>query len=216
VKVERHNLAQEPGAFAEKDLVRQLLVERGEEALPAVVVDSELRSSGRYPTRSELAAWSLGGGTPASLDAATAELVAIGAAVAANCERCLKFHYNEARRLGVGPGAMVAAVRVGQAVKDAPARSMLDLAAKLLGTDVQSLSPAGSCVSGQTGAVAGAPDLAAPGTGGAAQPSHGTTVEETAASACCGGGAPAAEVALVSRPPGAGVPRPSAASGCCG
>ena len=71
VPVERHNLSQEPGAFAERDLVRQLLVERGEKALPAVVVDGELRSSGRYPTQAELAAWALGDGTPDGLDPGT-------------------------------------------------------------------------------------------------------------------------------------------------
>ena len=71
VPVERHSLSQEPGAFAESDLVRQLLVEHGEKALPAVVVDGELRSSGRYPTQAELATWALGNGTPDGLDPAT-------------------------------------------------------------------------------------------------------------------------------------------------
>lgn len=73
VVVERHNLSQEPKAFAENALVRELLAERGDEALPAVVVDGALRSSGRYPSRSELAAWAMGTGGAGALDAVTAE-----------------------------------------------------------------------------------------------------------------------------------------------
>ena len=72
VRVERHSLSQEPKAFAETDLVRELLDERGEEALPAVVVDGELRCSARYPTRAELAAWSLGAGAVAVEENASA------------------------------------------------------------------------------------------------------------------------------------------------
>lgn len=134
VEVERHTLSQEPQVFAERDLVRALLAERGDDALPAVVVDGELRSSGRYPSRQELSSWSIDA-PPAGLDARSAELVAIGAAIGANCEPCLKYHYNEACRLGVGSETMAAAVRVAQAVKDTPARSISDLAAKLLGTE---------------------------------------------------------------------------------
>lgn len=75
VVVERHNLSQEPKAFAESDLVRGLLTERGDEALPAVVVDGELRSSGRFPTRAELAEWSLAGSPVDALDPVTAKLL---------------------------------------------------------------------------------------------------------------------------------------------
>jgi hypothetical protein len=56
VHVERHNLSQEPGPFAESDVVRSLLSEHGDAALPVVVVEGELFSSGRYPSRDELAA----------------------------------------------------------------------------------------------------------------------------------------------------------------
>jgi AhpD family alkylhydroperoxidase len=190
--VERHNLSQEPKAFAERDLIRGLLTERGENALPAVVVAGELRSSGRYPTRNELIEWSLGAAPSDSLDAATTELVAIGAAVGANCEPCFKFHYSEARRLGVGPGAMVAAVRVAQAVKDTPARDMLDLAARLLGTDPGSLREAAP---GQAAQTAGAVD---PG-----------TTPNAANGGCCGGGAESPEAASTDE-------APAASSGCCG
>lgn len=57
VEVQRHNLSQEPGAFAANEVVRGLLAERGEGALPTVLVDGAVRTAGRYPSRSELAEW---------------------------------------------------------------------------------------------------------------------------------------------------------------
>ena len=56
-KVTRFNLSQEPGAFVSSPAVGELLQLSGEAALPAVTVDGEVRSSGRYPSRSELAQW---------------------------------------------------------------------------------------------------------------------------------------------------------------
>jgi AhpD family alkylhydroperoxidase len=61
------------------------------------------------------------------------ELVAIGAAIAANCEPCLKYHRAQARKLGVAPQDMACAVAMAQKVKEAPARAILELANKLLG-----------------------------------------------------------------------------------
>jgi len=191
VAVERHNLSQEPKAFAEEGLVRELLAERGDEALPAVVVDGALRSSGRYPSRAELSAWAMVTGGAEGLDATTAELVAIGAAVGANCEPCFKFHYDQARRLGVAPAVMTEVVRVAQAVKDTPARSMLELAAKLLGTE------------------AGVFRAGTPGT--AAEPAAGAGEGAETAGGCCGGGSETVEVPLV------GVAATGeTSSGCCG
>lgn len=57
--VARYNLAQEPGRFAGHDEVRALLAEGGQDVLPVVVVDGRVRSSGRYPARTELAGWAL-------------------------------------------------------------------------------------------------------------------------------------------------------------
>jgi AhpD family alkylhydroperoxidase len=45
--------------------------------------------------------------------AAVNELVAIGAAIAANCEPCLKYHYREAQQLGVSKADMARAVETG-------------------------------------------------------------------------------------------------------
>ena len=54
------------------------------------------------------------------------------ASLAANCEPCFKFHYAEAKRLGVSAADMRRAVDLAQKVKDAPARGMLDLARRLM------------------------------------------------------------------------------------
>jgi AhpD family alkylhydroperoxidase len=51
---------------------------------------------------------------------AVAELVAIGAAIATNCEPCLKHHYREAQRLGVSKADMARAVKMAASVKDSP------------------------------------------------------------------------------------------------
>jgi hypothetical protein len=55
VRVERFNLAQTPLAFAENDLVRAALTEKGEAALPLVIVAGQVASAGVYPTRDALA-----------------------------------------------------------------------------------------------------------------------------------------------------------------
>ncbi|MET9988347.1 arsenite efflux transporter metallochaperone ArsD [Streptomyces enissocaesilis] len=57
VKVDRFGLSTDPGRFVEDSQVKALLQEKGDEALPAVLVDGAVRCSGRYPTRVELAEW---------------------------------------------------------------------------------------------------------------------------------------------------------------
>jgi len=52
----RFNLGQEPGAFAGNPLVRRALTGGGVASLPMVLVDGEIFTQGRYPTREELAA----------------------------------------------------------------------------------------------------------------------------------------------------------------
>jgi AhpD family alkylhydroperoxidase len=208
--VTRYNLAQQPGPFAERAEIRTLLAERGDEALPVVVVDGQVRSSGRYPARAELASWALPGGAAEALDEVTAELVAIGAAVGANCEPCLKYHYAKARKAGAGAGAITAAVRLAQAVKDAPARSVLELAARLLGTSPQDLAPAPAGQPERGGAGQDQPAAAAAGT--ATVTTEAAAGEAAAAEGgCCGG--PAAELTLPQAPQ-ADAAQPLAP--CCG
>lgn len=57
VHIERFNLAQQPMAFAENQLVKGYLERSGEEALPLILVDGEVALAGRYPHRSELVRW---------------------------------------------------------------------------------------------------------------------------------------------------------------
>lgn len=57
--VSRATLSQEPGKFVATEPVRAALETDGTDALPAIVVDGLLVSSGRYPSRDELAGWAL-------------------------------------------------------------------------------------------------------------------------------------------------------------
>lgn len=55
VSVERYNLSQQPGAFAETAAVKQAL-ERGTQVLPLVLVGERIAVEGAYPSRETLAA----------------------------------------------------------------------------------------------------------------------------------------------------------------
>lgn len=76
------------------------------------------------------------------------ELVAIGAAVAANCEPCLRYHLRKAREAGLADDQLRAAVAVARRVKETPARLILEAADRLLAPgDRPSVEPskAGCC-----------------------------------------------------------------------
>ncbi len=137
VEVRRFNLSQSPAAFVANEVVKTALTERGEAALPMLLVDGRVLASGHYPERNLLsAALSLTSVESSLFSPAVAELVAIGAAIAANCEPCLKYHYLAAQRLGVCPADMARAVAMGVKVKDAPHQSILRLAGKLTGASL--------------------------------------------------------------------------------
>jgi hypothetical protein len=119
VKVRRYNLSQEPLAFAQNLEVKGLLEEKGDDGLPAVVVNGRVVAHGSYPTRHALARLA-GVADDADLE------------VASNCEACLKYHCNQARKLGVSNEEMIEAVNVALEVKEAPAGAMVQLAQKLL------------------------------------------------------------------------------------
>lgn len=63
------------------------------------------------------------------------ELVAIGAAVAANCEPCLKYHVRKAREAGLTDDQLRTAVSVARKVKETPARLILEAADRFLAPD---------------------------------------------------------------------------------
>jgi hypothetical protein len=56
VRVERFNLAQEPGAIAKNRVVKETLAQAGAECLPLLLVDGRIASQGAYPSREELIA----------------------------------------------------------------------------------------------------------------------------------------------------------------
>lgn len=56
VIVQRHGLSQNPAAFAENKTVGKALNDKGESALPLVLVNGKVAVTGRYPNRKELAA----------------------------------------------------------------------------------------------------------------------------------------------------------------
>lgn len=130
--IERFNLAQQPQAFADNAAVRALLEESGQDGLPLILLDGQQVLAGRYPSRYELTAWLAGQTDDSLFTPQVAELVAIGAAIAANCEPCFKYHYDLARKLGVSANDMRCAVDLAQKVKDAPARAVLELASRYL------------------------------------------------------------------------------------
>ncbi len=55
VIVQRHNLSQNPAAYVENKLVQAALTEKGEAALPLLLVNGKVAVTGRYPDRTELA-----------------------------------------------------------------------------------------------------------------------------------------------------------------
>ena len=57
VEVQRFNLSQNPAAFAQNEIVRTTLADKGDAALPLLMVDEEVVATGRYPDRQELGRW---------------------------------------------------------------------------------------------------------------------------------------------------------------
>ena len=55
--IQRHNLSQNPAAFVENEVVHAALTEKGEAALPLLLVNGKVTATGGYPERNELAAW---------------------------------------------------------------------------------------------------------------------------------------------------------------
>jgi hypothetical protein len=82
VSVERFNLSQQPGAFAEDAAVKSALETKGEGGLPLVKVNGEVKSVGTYPSRDELAAWA---GVPLSAAEPAAKSGCCGGGAKSGC-----------------------------------------------------------------------------------------------------------------------------------
>ncbi len=144
IEVERFNLSQDPAAFVRNPAVTEAMRSRND-VLPMVIVDGRIASFGKYPSREELATI-VGLEAPKTIySEAVQELVAIGAAIASNCEPCFRFHYDKARKLGVSKEDMARAVATAKMVKEAPARTVLELAEKYLATKVESEKAPQAC-----------------------------------------------------------------------
>ncbi|MBI5067329.1 MAG: carboxymuconolactone decarboxylase family protein [Deltaproteobacteria bacterium] len=76
------------------------------------------------------------------------ELVAVGAAIGANCEPCVRFHLRKASEAGLSEEQLRAAVAVAAKVKETPARLVLEAAERTLapgGQAKQAAAGAGCC-----------------------------------------------------------------------
>jgi AhpD family alkylhydroperoxidase len=148
IAVERYNLAQQPQAFAASEVVKTALQQYGNECLPLILLNGAVISKGCYPARDELARLcgvAVEAPAPSLYTDAVAELVAIGAAIAANCEPCFKYHFQQAKKLGVSREDMMRAVNTAQSVKETPAKAMLQLAHRYLEGDPAGLPVVQSC-----------------------------------------------------------------------
>ena len=83
--------------------------------------------------------------SPSLYTAAVEELVAIGAAIACNCESCFKHHFREALNRGISRGDLALAVATARAVKEQIAAEMQKLAGEQLAAAQQVGPPPGSC-----------------------------------------------------------------------
>ena len=136
VEVERFNLSQEPAAFVGNPVVAQAI--RGaRRRAPAPARRRQDRRRRAATPRAKCSPSSSGSHAPKSIySEAVQELVAIGAAIASNCEPCFRYHFDKARKLGVSKEDMARAVTTAKMVKDSPARAVVELAEKYLGTKV--------------------------------------------------------------------------------
>jgi len=132
VPVERHNLAQSPAAFAANATVKATLDKHGPDCLPLVLVDGDVASVGAFPSRVEMAQWSGLNPSKTLYNEVIGELVALGAAIAANCQPCFKHHHQRAQELGVSEDDMASAVNTAMAVKKMAERETLQLADQML------------------------------------------------------------------------------------
>ncbi len=156
VKVRRFNLAQEPAAFAQNPQVKRVLDENDGDGLPVVVIDGSVVSHGEYPSRerlSELAGLNGRDSTATDQQAArveqapiyderVAELIALGAAVAAHCEPCFRYHHRRAVELGIASEDMIQAVNVALRVSEQATNNVIRLAQKHL---MPEAAPQGGC-----------------------------------------------------------------------
>lgn len=84
-----------------------------------------------------------------SLNENTKELIAIGAAIASNCEPCFRYHYDLARKAGVSREDMLEAVNTALGVKATPHKKVVETAQKFLASEeIQEITTSNPCACG--------------------------------------------------------------------
>ena len=143
VTVERYNLSQQPGAFVGNPVVKATLSKEGNDCLPLILVDGQIASEGSYPDRDALAgiAGAVAKNETELYTDLVAEFVAIGAAIAANCDACFKFHFDKARKLGIPLQDIKSAIATAKSVKEAASNSIIELSDRLTATGPSSRQP---------------------------------------------------------------------------
>ncbi len=160
ISVSRRNPAEEREAALAVEAVQAALADRGEMCLPLTVLDKEVVCVGRYPSRGELAEL-LGlprNATDGLEPEAVAELIAIGASVAANCDSCLRYHARRGEELGLTREDMASAANIGLMVKQVPQRRLLAMAQRqglLMDEDEDGDEQGTSCCDPATGCCTG-------------------------------------------------------------
>lgn len=74
------------------------------------------------------------------------ELVALGAALASNCEPCVEYHVAEAQKAGLSSSEIAAAIALADKIRQVPARKVLATAQRLsAGAETTSAPDPASC-----------------------------------------------------------------------
>lgn len=60
------------------------------------------------------------------MDKRTKELIAIGASIAAHCQPCLKYHLEEAARIGINEEEINLAIAIGRTIEKSALKTMDD------------------------------------------------------------------------------------------
>ncbi|HEY0920091.1 arsenite efflux transporter metallochaperone ArsD [Devosia sp.] len=144
VIVRRFGLSREPAEFAANETIRQIMQDSEGDDLPAFLVDGALKAKAHYPSRAELAEWAGLAALELEITEQVRELIALGAAIAASCEPCLKYHTKKAQEVGLTDAQMREAIAVGRMVKEASAKNIQALAEKLIPEPAKASSCCGS------------------------------------------------------------------------
>jgi AhpD family alkylhydroperoxidase len=152
--VNRFNLGQEPEAFKMNPLVLSRLKQEGSDCLPLIFIDGTLVADGEYPSREQLTnllkleeVLKPDNTNKPNMNTneqimteKVQELIALGAALASNCESSLEAHYKRSKELGISENEISQALQIAQNVKQEPFGKMIELANTLLGVPEQSES----------------------------------------------------------------------------